>query len=125
MVYHGNIESQLYVRLGFLLFKLLPYTLTAKSQRGKKLMISVWTEEQFSFEFYNPSSAGRMAGSEVICICGDGQDTVQTGRYVVGREKKHHGLLDSPGSLGDLIHSKEAVETSVILSKAECIRYPS
>ena len=35
MSYCGSIDSQLYASLRFLLFKILPYTLTAKSQRGR------------------------------------------------------------------------------------------
>lgn len=39
--HHDSTESQLYIRLGFLLIKILPYTLTAKSQRSRELVMSV------------------------------------------------------------------------------------
>lgn len=92
MSYHGNIENQHYGRLGFILFKLLPYTSTDKSQRGKKQMMSVWTEEWFSFEFYDPFISCT-EGSDIICIHGDRQDITYTGCHVVGRGKNNHGLI--------------------------------
>lgn len=54
MSYHGHIKSQLYARLRLLFFKILPYTLTAKSKSQGINDVSLKNWEWFSLECHAP-----------------------------------------------------------------------